>query len=451
MITNTYDILQFSINKKLIDLSFCEKVYHYVNDISITPTCKECGKKVKFERGKYKEFCSCKCSTLNIDTKLKLKNTSIIKYGVPHPKKNNIVKEKYKNTCLEKYGVEHYSKTDEYKEKYINTCIERYNVENSFQSEKIMENTKYKKTKTFSDKFIEKYKEYIEILSIDNKDRCHIKCDCGKEHIFISNKCEIYNRLRSGLKICNICHPNYFISGGESEIYNFIKDNYDGEIIQSYRKIKNIKELDIFLPELNLAFEYNGTWWHNEINKKYDYHKNKSEFCDINGIKLIHIWEYDWKIKSKNDIIRSNILNLLKKYEKEIDYNNCDIKIISKEETNIFIEENSLYKYIESEMNIGLFYKDDLVKIISFNKYDDLYKLNNICNKININISHDNMIKDFISNENIITSSHRDYYDNIFEENIFELLSKTVPNKIMINDKYNIYDSGNLIFFHKKQ
>jgi hypothetical protein len=51
-------------------------------------------------------------------------------------------------------------------------------------------------------------------------------------------------------------------------------------------------ELDLYLPDRGIAFEFNGYYWHSAINEKYkEYHKNKTEICLENGVKLYHLWE----------------------------------------------------------------------------------------------------------------------------------------------------------------
>ncbi len=63
-------------------------------------------------------------------------------------------------------------------------------------------------------------------------------------------------------------------------------------------KTGNYLELDIFLPELNKAIEYNGIYWHSKENVK-NRDKLKSTQCKNKGIDLLVIEESDW-IKNKN-------------------------------------------------------------------------------------------------------------------------------------------------------
>ena len=67
---------------------------------------------------------------------------------------------------------------------------------------------------------------------------------------------------------------------------------------------------------MKLAFEFNGLYWHNELNKTNNYHLNKSNLCEEKGIQLISIWEDDWVYKQ--DIVKSMILNKLNKTKNRI-------------------------------------------------------------------------------------------------------------------------------------
>ena len=58
----------------------------------------------------------------------------------------------------------------------------------------------------------------------------------------------------------------------ENYLLDFIKNNYNDIIINNSKKIIEGYELDIYLPDLKLAFEFNGVYWHNELNKSNNYH-----------------------------------------------------------------------------------------------------------------------------------------------------------------------------------
>ena len=88
-------------------------------------------------------------------------------------------------------------------------------------------------------------------------------------------------------------------SKGEKEVLDFIKEIYKGLIVERDRTILRPKELDIVIPNLKIAIEYNGDYWHKK--KPVGYHADKTRRCAEQGIKLLHIWESDWK-KNKREI-----------------------------------------------------------------------------------------------------------------------------------------------------
>ena len=61
------------------------------------------------------------------------------------------------------------------------------------------------------------------------------------------------------------------------------------------RHLISPKEVDILIPEIKLAIEFNGIWSHSLENRtKLNYHLNKTLACEKIGYRLIHIWENDW-------------------------------------------------------------------------------------------------------------------------------------------------------------
>lgn len=129
---------------------------------------------------------------------------------------------------------------------------------------------------------------------------------------------------------CPKC-DNIGTSNAEKEIVNFIKTFYSGKIITSDRKTiksptsKGFYEIDILLPEINLAFEYNGIYWHsdkivNQNSKGYfktadEKHQYKTNECKKLGITLLHIAEEDY-IKDKEKVLKKLKENIIKTIDK---------------------------------------------------------------------------------------------------------------------------------------
>ena len=147
-------------------------------------------------------------------------------------------------------------------------------------------------------------------ISVINYKNGIITATCDKNHNYDIDKNTLKNRIKYKTEICTICNPigSFSNSGYENNLQDFILRNYK-ETSNNKRDIINPRELDIYIPELKLAFEFNGLWWHNEIYKENNYHFNKTELCEAKGIQLIHIYEDDWMYKQ--DIVKSMILNNL--------------------------------------------------------------------------------------------------------------------------------------------
>lgn len=323
-------LLSIHINNHHKDISKIEYYLKYLNN-SISSKCEMCGKEKIFyglKKG-YKKYCN-DCVKLSDDVKQnrknglikkygvdsifkinkfqnKIKNTIKEKYGVDNISQNKEIKEKVKNTIKEKYGNDFYVETEEFKEKYKKTCLEKYNAEHPMQNDKYK--NKYKnKIKT---KYIQKLNNNIkfdkigplfninEFINTYYKNKYKFKCTiCDTE---------FEDHLYSGhIPRCPVCHPKW-ISKPELEVKEYIQTIYDGDIISHDRKIIYPYELDIVLPLLNLAIEFNGDYYHTEaFGRGDDYHKMKVDLCESAGYKLYYIWESEWNNE------RNRIKNMLK-------------------------------------------------------------------------------------------------------------------------------------------
>jgi hypothetical protein len=206
---------------------------------------------------------------------------------------------------------------------------------------------------------------------------------CGDTWISIANNIFVHDYGY----ICRKCNPNQGISFPEKELLEFIKNNYDGWIIENDRKTLSGQELDIVLPDLGLAFEYNGLYWHSDKFKNKTYHLDKSNLLKENiDYQLIHINEDEWD--NKQDIVKSRILSLLGKTTK-IYARKCILKEISFPRT--FLDENHIQGHgSPSAINLGLYYNKELVAVMTFSKprfssnYD--YELVRYCSKLNTTV-----------------------------------------------------------------
>jgi hypothetical protein len=280
----------------------------------------------------YRKYCSQKCLANNKNIIEKRNNTNLKRYGFINPAQNFEIKQKSIETLFKNYGVENPSQSKEIQKRKEKTCLMHYGVNNPSKSLEVL----LKKTKK-NDKVLSILgKNKIELIEYIERD--FINCKCANNHIFTIRTHYLYLKDRKNVGICPICFPKNEFSNLEKQLLDFIKQqNY--QVLENNRDIIKPYELDIYLPDLKLAFEFNGLYWHNEINKQNNYHLIKTIKCEKKGIHLIHIYEDDWLYKQ--DIIKSRILNLLGKSEK-IMARKCLIKEVQFKESKAFLEKNHI-------------------------------------------------------------------------------------------------------------
>jgi hypothetical protein len=84
-------------------------------------------------------------------------------------------------------------------------------------------------------------------------------------------------------------------SKAEREIKEFLESLYV-KVHSRRRDLIPPLEIDLFLPEYNIAIEYCGLLWHSsKYGKDSEYHIKKHIMCEENNIQLITIFEDEWK------------------------------------------------------------------------------------------------------------------------------------------------------------
>ena len=156
------------------------------------------------------------------------------------------------------------------------------------------------------------------------------------------------------------------ISSGEVEIKNFI-ESLDVKTLKTRTILDSHKELDIYCPDNNIAIEYNGLYWHSDICiQSRSYHYNKSKECEEKGIRLIHIYEDEWNDPVKKEILKSLIKISLGKVDSKIYARQCEIREITNKEAKPFNDKNHIQGHRNAKITYGLYYKDELVQLMSF-------------------------------------------------------------------------------------
>jgi len=459
------------------DIKFPFKVWHWVNNEPNYMTC-YCGNRVSPKMNwcdGYKQYCSNKCSANNIETKNKLKNTLLDKYGVEHYSKTKEYINKVKNTNIQRWGVDNYAKTDEFIKKSKKTYLDRYGVDNYTKTQDYIIKSKQtnlnrlgvefptqsnvikeKIRKTNEIKYKEKHIFGSHQYRIENFDISKninylgysngmntFGCDCGGEHTFEITTDLYYGRIATHNKLCTICYPiSETQSIEERLLYDYISGIYKDKVIKNHR---DKYEIDIYIPNRNIGFEFNGIYWHSDRYKDINYHQVKTNYFKDRGIRIVHIWEDDWLYKT--DIIKSQINNWLGLTPNKIWARKCHIKELD----NVieFLNDNHIQGSDKSIIKLGLFHDDILVSVMTFNKAEGRKKMNDnewnlsrFCNKLNHTIvgGASKLLHYFIDNykpSKIISYADRDWsMGDIYFKMGFSLVSETKPDyKYVISGK----------------
>lgn len=202
----------------------------------------------------------------------------------------------------------------------------------------------------------------FEVVGKYEKDKRKIKtiCKfCGKTRYLVSQS--IYKNTKCSCQTSNV-------SIKEKELNEKIK-SYGFKTIENKRDENYDNEIDIFLPELNIGFEYNGLYWHSEKFRDKNYHDNKLDFWKKKGIQIFNIYESEKKEKEIE-----TILNKLKTpKETSLKKNKKTIKILEDG------KRIGTYFYVETNEHL-------LIKKVEINKeymqnFLDLEKLKTITKK----------------------------------------------------------------------
>lgn len=385
--------------------------------IEVDAKCDICGKEVKIQYRRYNQSinrggyytCSSLCSTQ------KRKKSTLIKYGVENFVETEEFKQKSQTKMKEKWGETHFRKSEKWKAIYSDNEVHK-------RKNKIFEN------------FL---KDNPTVKGQVN-DNFIVECDIHGQTTI--NKKIFSNRKIIGSELCPECSPiKQNISGKEILLYKLISSLYDGEIIKSYKIGK--QEIDIYLPDLKLGFEFNGLYWHSDKFLEKNYHINKTKLCEKNNIRLIHIFEDDFD--TKIEIIKSIIINLFGK-TKKIFARNTEIKIVNKKNiVKDFLNKNHLQGFVNSNINYGLFYDGEMVSIMTFMKKrkifnsknnEDEYEMVRFCNKLNHSVVGgaskllSRFMKDFSPNKIISYCDISWANGNLYKKIGFKLTDVTKPN-----------------------
>ena len=154
---------------------------------------------------------------------------------------------------------------------------------------------------------------------------------------------------------------------------------------QRNRGLIEKREIDIYIPSLKLGIEYNGLRWHSEkFGKGHEYHLDKLNKCNEQGIRLIQIFEDEWI--NHREICESKLKQICGlNTNPKIYGRKCEIREISKkDEVYEFLDKNHIQGRTGFTIGLGAYHEEKLVGVMTFKKEKEGYwDLNRFATDIN--------------------------------------------------------------------
>ncbi len=167
-------------------------------------------------------------------------------------------------------------------------------------------------------------------------------CPIGHEY-----QASIHDR-GSGRTNCPICRSSQLTSFGEQAVFYYIKKVFPDAQSRYKDFWGNSMELDIYIPSIKVAIEYDGSHWH-QTDAEYKREVRKFHACKQNGILLYRIKEspkQKWKdVADKVYSIKSVKRRNFKELEDTITSLLSEIKILITFEINIAHDINEIQGY----------------------------------------------------------------------------------------------------------
>lgn len=208
--------------------------------------------------------------------------------------------------------------------------------------------------------------DYSKVSYVNSRTKVKIICNKKDKNNKMHGEFEISpdNFLQG--KGCYKCGNH--LSYAENEISDMVL-NAGISVIRNDRTILNGKELDIFIPSKNIAIEYHGLRWHSEKFKTHKYyHLNKLEECNNIGIKLIQIFEDEYKHNKHLVLTKiSHIIGIQKELTK-IAGRKCQIQEITIDDAKLFLNQFHIQGFAPSTIYLGSYYNNKLIAVMTFKK-----------------------------------------------------------------------------------
>lgn len=390
------------------------------------------------------------------------KDGMVAKFGHESPQQVPEIRQKTKETVRQIYGVDNVMQSEEAKAEMVRRSREASGVDWPAQRPELIAQRTQKLRMNFAES-IQDADARSRYLQFKENPRTYLESLSEKPTLVSLYKSLGYSDSTAVLSILadndiqDLVDRRYSVM--ESEVRDFIKSLIPNVNIQMRnRHVIAPMELDLYLPDYNIAIECNPTYTHNSTVPPYSennevmlpqYHQQKSELCKKQGIFLFHIFGYEWA--NKRSVMESMLANLLGVTARKIYARNTYVDVVSYKEATAFLNANHRQGYMTSKIRLGLRVKetDELVSLMTFNKprkgigkkSNDIleWELGRFCNVLNTNVvgGASKLFKYFIKNyehSKIVSFSDVAHTKGTLYDILgFTAVSKSSPGYVWVN------------------
>jgi hypothetical protein len=379
------------------------------------------------------------------ETRRALEQASLARYGTTTPVVSSEVQAKVRETCLQRYGTEHMFQNADVQHRAHEVQGKAYALQSWDARLKVIQAN-----------------QQLELVSVDKSYQgldavYEWRHSCGT--IYAAS-------VKNGIvRACPKCKLS-FVSNQERELADFVEQLTP--IDRNNRSLLG-RELDIYIPSMKLAIEYNGLYWHSTaVNSDPARHLAKTLLAEAKGIRLVQVFEDEWL--TKRAIVESRLKELLGASSK-LYADDCELIDVSASEATLFLEQNHLQGSVKASARLGLMHDDKLVALIVLNKIGGhAWELLRYCSKLDTVVEGGIglLLKSFsrmVNSYSIVSYVDRRWSTGIpYEQLGFSLIRSTPPEATYVIDgarmsfqamldegfdlkKHNkIYDCGTLVY-----
>lgn len=341
-------------------------------------TCPMCGKSVLWNR--LDEFKGCKKCNQVVAVKRR-KETMMKKYGAPTTLQSESLSKKVKETVKSKYGVDNAMQSKEIQTKAAQTNIDRYGCPNPMSNEEIAKKSAATRSENM-DEIVQHIKQaWMKKYGVDNVSKCpeiidkitdtFMKRYGVKRAISVPEfRQKMINTMLKRydapwyIQSADYRSKDNFKNSKINELFASKLQENDIEFEQEYRI--DFKNYDFYVPKFKALIEINPSYTHNVIGNHWnkngidkDYHSERSKLAKANGLKCIHIFDWDnWE----------TIINMLMP-RKVIYARQCKILKLYQDVADDFLSKYHLQGTCRGQdVCLGLVQDNELYMVMTFGK-----------------------------------------------------------------------------------